>query len=347
MKISKLFALGLFGTFLLNSCSSDDDGFVEVPEENEEQAYEEGVIILNEGSQTEGTVSFLDSEFTNVENNIFETVNPDMGLGGYLQSIFFDEDHAYIISNGSNLITVVDRETFEYEGVVDSGLNVPYYGVAYNGKAYVSNLAGFETGEDDFIAVIDLETLEVEQTLVAGTYLDDVEEENGLIYIQGSSFGSGNSIHVFDPTTNSISYTFTTNIGLNSFEVEDDELFALSGSQLQVFNLTTNEEISTINFPEDITSAQNLKIEDNNIYFTVGSAVYSMTESDTEFPESSLFSLDEVNMLYAFDVEDDIIWTGDARDYASAGAVRLYSLSGELLNDFTVGIMPNSFYFND
>ena len=57
--------------------------------------------------------------------------------------------------------------------------------------------------------------------------------------------------------------------------------------------------------------------------------------------------MDEVNKLYAFDVEDDMIWTGDAKDYASAGAVRVYSLSGDMIHEFTVGLIPNSFYFND
>ncbi|MCL6217348.1 YncE family protein [Zunongwangia pacifica] len=353
--MNKFLALGVVATSLFfGSCSSDDDFIVDSSNDNEEpteepenQPYEDGVFVLNEGNMAAGSVSFLNEDLSAVENSIFKTVNPDLELGGYLQSIFFDGDLAYIISNASNIITVVDRETFEYKGVVDSGLNVPYYGVAYNGKAYVSNLADFNTGEDDFIAVIDLETLEVEKTIVAGTYLDDVDEEDGLIYVQGSSFGNGNSIHVFDPATNSISYTFTTNAGLNSFEIEDDHLYVLSKTQLQVFDLNTNEEINTINFPEEITSAKNLVIEDNMIYFTVESAVYTMAENATEFPDASLFSLDEVTTLYAFDVEGDMIWTGDAKDYVSGGAVRVYSLSGDVMHEFIVGLIPNSFYFND
>ncbi|WBL20944.1 YncE family protein [Zunongwangia sp. HRR-M8] len=370
--MKKILVFGaIAGSLFFSSCSSDDDFIVgsgndneepveepeepveepeepvEEPEEPETLPYEDGVIVLNEGNMAAGSVSFLNEDLSTVENNIFKTVNPDLELGGYLQSIFFDGDLAYIISNASNIITVVNRETFEYKGVVDSGLNVPYYGAVYNGKAYVSNLADFNTGEDDFIAVIDLETLEVEETIVAGTYLDGIEEENGLIYVQGSSFGNGNSIHVFDPATNSISNTFTTNAGLNSFEIEDDHLYALSKTELQVFDLNTNEEIRTIDFPEEITSAQNLVIEDDTIYFTAVGAVYSMAKDAIDLPETSLFSLDGVTTLYAFDVEDDMIWTGDAKDYVSGGAVRVYSLSGDMMHEFNVGLIPNSFYFND
>ena len=87
MKITKLFTLGLLGSLLLNSCSSDDDNnFVEPttptegdngpsePTPTEDAAYTNGVFVVNEGSQSAGTVSFLDAANTSIENNIFETV---------------------------------------------------------------------------------------------------------------------------------------------------------------------------------------------------------------------------------------------------------------------------------
>lgn len=352
MKISKLFALGLFGTFLLNSCSSDDDGFVEVPEENEKQAYEEGVIILNEGSQAAGTVSFLDWEFTAVENNIFATVNEDMDtdLGMFTQSIFFDEDHAYIISNGSNLITVVDRYTFEYVGIVDSGLNTPYYGVAYNGKAYVSNYAEFDNAEDDFVAIIDLETLEVESTVVAEFNIEEVKEEDGLIFFEGTYFGAGNSIKVFDPSTNTFTGSIDTNDGLNSFEVDDNLLYALSSTQIQQIDITSGEEIWALDLPEEMQGASNLQIEDRVIYFTSGTSVYAVSETELELPTEALFSYESSSAfgaMYGFAVEDGYIYTSDGGDFASAGTIEIYTTAGDFVADFSVGVGPNSFYFND
>ena len=74
------------------------------PDQNneEEDKYDYGVIILNEGAQSSGSLSYLNEELTSIENNLFETVNPDMDLGKFLQSMFFDDANAYIISNGSN-----------------------------------------------------------------------------------------------------------------------------------------------------------------------------------------------------------------------------------------------------
>jgi len=364
MKITKLFTLGLLGSLLLNSCSSDDDNdFVEPttptegdngpsePTPTEDAAYTNGVFVVNEGSQSAGTVSFLDAANTSIENNIFETVNPEMDLGMFVQSIFFDDENAYIISNGSNLITVVDRYTFELVGQVDSGLNVPYYGVVYNGKAYVSNLAGFdEGGADDYVAIINLENLEVEETVIAGFSIEEVEEDNGLIYFEGTNFGAGNSIEVFDPNTQSFTRSIPTNDALNSFEVDNNMLIALSTSKLEKIDLSTDAVISEIEFSENITGAKNLDIENGLIYFTSGTSVYQLNQDFEEEPTEALLSYESTSQfgqMYGFEVEDEFIYLSDAADFASNGTVRVYTLSGELVNEFTAGVGPNGFYFNN
>ena len=347
MKITNVFMLGLVGSFLLNSCTTDDD---DMPEVIPEGSYSNGILILNEGSQSAGTVSFLDAANTSIENNIFEAVNPEMDLGLFVQSIFFDGENAYIISNGSNLITVVDRYTFEFKGVVDSGLNVPLFGAVSNGKAYVSNVADFSTAEDDFLAVIDLVNLEVEETVVAGTYLSEVKVENGLIYVEGAAYGTGNSIEVFDPSSQSFTRSIPTNSTLNSFEIDGNTLFALSSTKLERIDLSTDAIVSEIEFSEDFVGVKNLDIEDGLIYFTSGTSVYQLNQDFEEEPEGALFSYESTSQfgqMYGFEVEDDFIYLSDAGDFASNGTVRVYRLSGELVNEFTAGVGPNGFYFND
>jgi len=347
MKITKAFMLGLVGSFLFNSCTTDDD---DMPDVIPEASYSNGVLILNEGSQSAGTVSFLDAANTSIENNIFEAVNPEMDLGMFVQSIFFDNENAYVISNGSNLITIVDRYTFELKGVVDTGLNVPLFGAVSNGKAYVSNVADFGTAEDDFLAVIDLVNFEVEEKIVAGTYLSEVKAENGLIYVEGAAYGTGNSIEVFDPNSQSFTRSIPTNSALNSFEIAGNTLFALSSTKLERIDLSTDAVISEIEFSENITGAKNLDIEDGLIYFTSGTSVYQLNQDFEEEPTEALFSYESTSQfgqMYGFEVEDDFIYLSDAADFASNGTVRVYTISGELVNEFTAGVGPNGFYFND
>ncbi len=345
MKMNKFLVFGAISASLFfGSCSSDDDNInVETS-----PTYENGVFVLNEGNfgKNNSSVSFIDEGYSSVTNNIFSDVNNE-DLGDTGQSMGFYDDYALIVMNASNILQIVNKNTFELVYTVEDNLNNPRYVAAYNGKAYVTNFVDYSTPNDDYIAVIDLETFEVEKKIIAGTNIERIEENDGLIYVEGALYGEGNSVHVIDPSTNTIIYTYTTNTGLNSIEIEDDHLYVLSNTQLQVFDLSTKEEISTIDFPEDISGTKFLEIEDGIVYFVSGKSVYAISENNLELPDEPLFSMDEVNKLYAFDVEDDMIWTGDAKDYASAGAVRVYSLSGDMIHEFTVGLIPNSFYFND
>lgn len=354
MKINKLALFALLGVFILNSCSNDDDALEPLPEGD----YTDGFFVLNEGGI--GTVTFVSNDLNTVNQDIFATVNPDAAdLGGYAQSIFFDDaDRAYIISNGSNLITVVDRYTFELISVIDEGLSVPKYGVVYNGKAYVTNNNTFDdytydnanppAAYDDYIAVIDLETMRVESTIETDSYTEQIEEEDGLIYVNGSSFGYGNTMNVINPSSNAVVQTLVTDFGVNSFEIEDDLVYALSGSSYQAFNKDSGEAVSSLEFTE-LSAAANLRIEDNQAYFTVGRSVYVMEQNSTTEPSEALLTYNsesQYGVMYGFEVEDDRIYIADGGDFSSDSFIEVYSTEGNLLKNISVGLGPNGFYFN-
>ncbi|RXG30802.1 DUF5074 domain-containing protein [Leeuwenhoekiella marinoflava] len=354
MKINKLSLLALLGVFILNSCSNDDDNLEPLPEGD----YTDGFFVTNEGMfDGRGTVSFISDDLQTSDIDVYSTVNPSKSdLGQFVQSIFFDEDNAYVISNGSNYITVVDRYTFEYIGVIDSELSIPRYGEVVNGKAYVTNQGDFSTGADDYVAVIDLETLKVENTLIIGNKIDKLEEEDGLLYIQGSAFNDGNSINVLDPTSNTITTTFTTEGSLNSFDIEDGFIYALTRKDvestdplekvayLEKIDLATGNKSNQIVFSQATSVAKNLTIEDDTIYYMIGTSVYKIALSTSEEPSQALLTFSG-NSAYGFDVEDDRIFIAQGT-FDSDSFVEIYSLDGSLLKNITVGIGPNGFYFN-
>ena len=47
-----------------------------------------------------------------------------------------------------------------------------------------------------------------------------------------------------------------------------------------------------------------------------------------------------------FAIANNKIYVGDAADYNSNGKVYIYSLTGTLENQQTVGVIPGGFYFN-
>lgn len=340
--ISKL-AL-LFISIFIISCSDDDNSAPVIPEGD----FFNGTLILNEGGSGGGSVSFLDSGVLELQNSIFEEINEGERPGLFLQSIFFDDDKAYIIANGSNLISVVNRYTFELMGTVDSGLSVPRYGAVHNGKAYVTNQADFTTNQDDFIAVIDLETLEVEQSITIGLVVEHIVESGGQIFIQNAAYGSGNQISKLDPSTNLISETIDVDTKLNSLEIYNNKLYALDSVGVKVINPETFSIETEIDKPESSESFSNLRIENDKLYYTLGTAAYSSSISASALSSDVIFdygSDSEFGSFYGFDVDNDQVYVADAGDFASNGTVFIYSISGELIADFEVGLAPNSFYF--
>ncbi len=346
MKKSKLFLIALTGSILFVSCDdSGDDNNTPLG------AYDNGVLVINEGSGTAGSITYIGDDMLTVQQNVYGVENPGDGIGGYVQSIFFDGDKAFIISNGSNKITIVNRYTFELIDKIETGLSVPRFGVVENGKAYVTNQVTFASLTDDYVAVIDLSTYEVESTIALNAIGDRIIEENGKLYVTNGTYGEGNSITVINPSTNSIITTIPTGIAPNSFEEENGILYVLCAnyfdpSKLVRIKLSTNEVLSEVTFPAALGNAQNLNIEDGKLYFTVNSDVFSTALNATSISETPLFTSDATT-LYGFAIEDNKIFVADAKDYQSDGKAFIYSTSGALLEEFTVGLIPNGFYFND
>lgn len=344
---SKLILLLL--SILFISCSSDDDNSGPIIPDGD---YFDGTLILNEGASAGAgaSVSFLSSDFQNLNNTIFESANDGEQLGSFLESIFFDDERAYIISNGSNLITVVNRFTFELIGTVNSGLSVPLHGVVYNGKAYVTNVDGFGDGLDDYIAVIDLETLEVEETIVVGTFTEYILELNGSLYIQGAAYGSGNEVVKFDPASNTVTETIEVGSDLNSLQAFNGQLYTLDSEGVKVIDPTSFSVTAELNQPESFEgSFNNLRIDQGQLYYTSGSSAFTSSASATELSDEELFNYStdsDFGVFRGFTINDGQIYVGDGGDFASDGNVFIYTTEGELIEELTIGgIAPNSFYF--
>lgn len=342
-QINLIFACLLSSLFFI-SCNKDDD---DSSNNNPNLDYENGFLVLNEGSSAGGSVTFVSEDLQKLQPHVFSTENPEesLGLGLFLQSIFFHEDRAYIISNGSNLITVVNRYTFELLGRVDSGLDVPRYGVVANGKAYVTNQASFQSTTDDFVAVIDLENLQVEETIPATGPMEFILEHNGKLYVQNAAYDIGGEISVINPVTNQVEERLTVINELNSIEIEGNYLYALSASAIKKVDLSTLEVSGVFAFLDDSILPSKLEIEDGKIYFVSGKKVYSTSLQSPEVPTEALLISDS-SVIYGFEVENGRIFIADAGDFASDGFIYVYNEDGTFVKEMEVGVAPNGVYFN-
>ena len=357
MKLNKLFLTAIAASLLFTSCSNDDDSPVASGQ------YESGILILNQGGFGAGnaSVSFLSENFE-LENNIFAGVNNGMILGDTGQDIGLIGDLAYIVLNVSNKIEIVNRYTFEHVGTINTGLNNPRYIAFTNGKAFVTNWGNAGVTTDDYVAVINLNSNTVTSTIPVAEGPERIIEESGRLYVAHyGGLGYGNNISVIDGINNTFLTTINVGYVPNSLEIVNGRLYVMSGvvpswsqtlpesaGSLTVINVANNSVINTLEFP-GVSHPSNMDIENGSLYYTVGSGIYKMNMNDIALPATPLFTTTAQGAygVYSFAVRGSHIYLGDAVDYNSAGKVYVHSLTGTPEHNYTVGVVPAGFYFNN
>lgn len=348
MKISKLLLIA-FCISLFVSCSNDDENNAVKGE------YVNGFFILNEGSAGQGTVSFSSDDFSFFAKDAYTAANGSDLLGKYAQNIFFDGDKAYIISGGSNVINVVNRYTFKLIAKIDSGLKNPRYGVVKDGKAYVTNANTYSysnptTGDtDDYIAVIDLATNKFESKIELNATANRIILENGKLYITEPYVSD--KLLVVNPSTKALEAPIAIGSSADSMEVKDGILYVLRspyGNRSEIVKVKLSDKtVSKITFPEALDGAGYLDIYNDKVFYTVSNSVYSISTTATVASTTPIVTVSSVPNLYGFAVNDSRIFISDSGDYKADSKAYIYSLTGVLQKELTVGVGPNGFYFND
>lgn len=346
MRFHRIFLLVLATVFV--SCNNDDDQ-ISISESD----FTNGFFVLNEGGI--GEVTYVSIDLSTVEQDIFAGVNGDgQDLGAFVQSMFFDGDRAFIISNGSNKITVVNRYSFEYITTISTGLQVPRYGAVSNGKAFVTNLNDFTSATDDFITVIDLADLSVKGTIAVNDQAEKLIAHNGKLYIAGGFYGAADKLTVIDASSEEIITKITVPVAANSLEMHNETLFVLSGgfdveSSLSRINVADNTVINSIDLPSTMGNASNLDIAGNNMFFTSGPYIYRFDTDVTSITDSPFIDTQSNSFYigYGFAVNNGRIYISEAADdFASDGKIFIYGADGTLLSEISTGLGPNGFYFN-
>lgn len=351
MKLTRLFLIAL-SVSLFVSCSNDDEPIVP------KGVYENGVLVLNEGGSGSGSVSYISNDLTTFTQDVYGSVNGTDFFGKFVQSIFFDGDKAYIIAGGSNVINVVNRYTFKLIAKIETGLKTPRYGVVKDGKAYVTNANTYSysnpaTGNtDDYIAVIDLTTNTVESKIELNATANRILLENGKLYITEPY--DNDKLLVVNPSTKTLEAPVSIGSGANTMEVKDGVLYVLRspyGGRSEIVKVKLADKTTTkVVFPESMDGAGNLDIYENKIFYTLDTAVYAMNINATEASTTEIFnytSTSAYGKMYGFAVRDNRIYIADGGDFSANSKAYVYSLTGTLQKEFTVGVGPNGFYFND
>lgn len=356
MKFSKLVLVALVSSVFFVSCTDDNDNN-ETPLGN----YDNGALILNQGGFGKGnaSVSYLSEDFVTQQNNIFSLVNPTITLGDTGQDIGLYRDLAFIVLNVSNKIEVVNRYTMAHVATISTGLDNPRYVSFSNGKGFVTNWGDGGKTSDDYVAVLNLSTYAVSSKIAVAEGPERIIENNNKLYVahQGG-YGYGKTISVINALDGTLSTTINVGDVPNSLEISNGSLYVVCGGKssysgaetagsLVKINLANNTVSSTINFPAK-THPSNLDVVDTAVYYTVDSSIYKSTVTATTLPTTPLFTTTAQGVygVYSFAVNKDKIYVGDAGNYSSNGKIYVYSSTGTLEHNYTVGVIPAGFYFN-
>jgi len=350
MNLLKRISYVLIATLILASCSSDDDNIMPLGD------YEFGFFVTNEGpfGTGTGTVSFISNDFTNVDQTIFNDVN-NSDLGNIVNSMGFSGENAYIVANNSHKIEVVNRYTFESIATITEGLDNPRHFAAIGTKGFVSNWGDPFNNDDDFIAVIDLNTNTVVASIPVSFGPEKMVVNDGNLYVahQGG-YGQNNIISIIKTSTNALISAIVVGDVPNSLVVSGNSLWILCGGNPDYTGNETNGSLVELNMDNQVIEQtfnfeltqhpSGLTMDDINLYYGLNGAVFSMEESDISLPTESIIN----GLFYSITAYRGILFATDAGDFTSNGTLKIFDLStNNEIESIEVGIIPGGVYFNN
>ena len=361
MKITKLILQLFLVSILVTSCS-ENDKIVEVLKDE----YTKGVIISAEGNfgGKDGSISYVSNDLSESQNFIYADKNSTL-LGGLIQSITFTDTDAYIILNDVNTIVVADRYTFEKKAQITTGLKNPRYMTIVNDKGYVTNWGDGSDVNDDYLAVIDIATNNIEATTISlENGVEQILNKNNKLYISHKgAFSTNNIISVVDLNANNTVSTITVNdnpddmvfdnagnlIVLSegrplTYNSDYTKVLTATTSSINYINTSTDEVTRQLVFPEN-KRATYMSYDNNKIYYYKGdnNSVCTINDTATELSTEGI----EVGNIYGMSVRENELFIVQS-DFITLSKFKVFDVNTKSeIYSSPVGLGASKIYFNN
>lgn len=337
-------------------CKKDDPP---LPPEELEGAYENGLVILNEGlfQQNNASLSFYSFANQQTYTQAFVAAN-GRGLGDtandFEKYTLNGVDYIIIAVDISSQLEIVEAATLK------SVAQIPLFNGAqareprrikvYNNKAFICNF-------DGTVVVIDLVNYSVVQTISVGANPDGLVTVGNKLFVSNSG---GLNYPVYDSTITVInmdSYAVETNfiarINSSAMVVDvQDEIYLLSSGNygsippaLVRINSTTNSVLQTFDIP---ISAMTL-IGDWIYYYDQNQKGIFRLNTTTEILENVMVidcSTYETFFGIQFIADNSLIYCVDAKGYVNTAVIKAYDTSGNFQYQFTAELNPKNIIYN-
>lgn len=342
------FACKILFFALLVSCGTDP---VEMPR----GAYEEGVLVINEGAfgANDGEIFHFDEDSGELEENIFEKAN-GRPFAGLIQNMRVFDEHSYLVAN-TGKVEIVRSSDFMSVGAVEGELVNSRTLVAADGKLFISDWGAYDeawNNPDSFIAVVDgLEggsitnkiaissrpegmAIRGDRVLVAcqqEQLISVLNPENETVEktvpVSGTPFYFFNYANQTYLYANDAENVYVHRLDPVSFEVEETTTFGVSNSIYNGnFALTDSGELFVIS---------NQAEEDVVVRLSLSTGTVS---EDRFYSGNNFYGL-------GYDEATQTLFIGEHAGWQGNGSVLRVNSAGELIDQMPAGRGPSGFYF--
>ncbi|WP_312768921.1 DUF5074 domain-containing protein [Epilithonimonas sp.] len=343
MKINKLLT-GLFASVLLTFAACNDDDF---DFNNQETSYS-GILVTNEGNFTtpSGSVSFIPSDISTIENDIYRKVNNEV-LGDVVNNIAFSGDLAYIVANNSSKIQVVNRFRFNKTATITDNINQPRFITFANNYFYVTNS---KYGEFNYVSIYNASNNSFVKKIDFTDTVERIVSAGSKVFVQNASFGFGNTITVIN-NANEVEKTISIPHGQITKTISyDNSVYTLANDYADTYLYQINPAGNIIKETKytGIANGENLSIDNNKVVFNSKGNVYVTDLSGTTTPSAAftIAPFEDYKTIYALEVLNGKIFISNVKDYVEDSQISVYSLTGNLEKTFTAGKIAGGFYKN-
>ena len=326
-----------------------------------------GVFITNEGNFTYGgaSLSFYQPDDKHIENDLFQRANA-MRLGDVAQSMTIRNGIGWVVVNNSHVVFAIDVETLREVGRITDLPSPRYICFVSDEKAYISQI------DSDRIVVVNPKKFEITGEIVCPMttpYRTGSTEQMVVVgdYLYVACWSYQKRILKIDTRTDEVVDFVDVGIQPKSIVVDkNDKLWVVSDGgyegnalgyestklyRINPENLAVEKqfELGQNSVGDASRSASRLKINDkgDRLYW-IDSGVWRMAIDAEELP-SEPFIKPVVGvgrcLYYALGVAPDTeeVYVGDALDYQQRSIIYRYSAEGELLDNFTAGVIAGDF----
>lgn len=332
------------------SCKKEDP--IVTPE-----AYENGLIILNEGlyQQNNASISFFSLQDQRSFQQCFVAEN-DRGLGDTANDFekfsWNGTEYIIIAVDVSSQLEIVEANTLQ------SVARIPVLdGTSGRGprQLLVEGAKAYSCNYDGTISVIDLETNSISNTISVGKNPDGMAIRGNFLYVSNSG---GLDAPAYDSTISVIDLITETLVQTIDVRINPGEIILDSQGELYVQSrgnysdvgpawVRINEENEPIATYEKNFSVWTHAGDWMYYYDLDEDGVYRFNLLTETFDENQLIDCSAFDIPYSMTVWNEHLYLSDANGYVNSSTVHCYLLNGQKQYEFTAGLNANEIIINE